>query len=462
MNTIYSEFKNDKTLYPTFGEVLNEIAKILESKPTYTNDSSHPDYRLAANLDRLVKDGGTDFTLFKPIIEKVMTIPFSEKEGDFQGYVEKYSIFLWEMYLTLLKKISFDGFNRRQTVPYLIEYWACRYMFTFIVSRQHSYRKKISGLNLFESEYPIATVFNWLEKKYPMFSEFTSSYGGETSLDRKLHRDKEWKWKNGKHIPSNDGLWAKNGLLTKFYAEMDIPDEDIAIINESVFFAKVLQHFLKATKELKTYENLRKISTGTFNFKVEPHTLLKQYLNKSEEEIMGKVFDYLKTLDEIRSRMRNAVASDQKEKEAIHELIIFAEREIGQLGVYNPNWWHISRLHGMWHVVFNNDLESAIPFYIQAVKGVVYSGDRSNTKKYIREALSVSCKAYLNGIKRCNEGNVKSIAKRLKSQAITLNVYYPWSHNENDLSEEEMKIHCLFCQFVETGGGSYFSMSPRS
>ncbi len=283
----------------------------------------------------------------------------------------------------------------------------------------------------------------WLVKKYPKFALFKEHNNEKYFLDQKSQRDKEWKWKNGRHIPEHESLWGNNGMLTSFYAENEVNDEDRAVINESVFFATILQRFQKKTSSFAAFENLKKMSRNEYKF-LPDYALLKQNLQYSEAEVMQKVEKYLLACDELRTRLVNSRNRFVVDKDQTHDLILFAEREIERLQGYNLDWWNISRFHGMWYVVFGRNYDKAIPYYMEAVKGVVYSGDNVRTRKIIREALVVCCTAYSDGIRKIEGKNIISFLKRLKQQAIVLGHYLKFEDPGKEFTEVEIELWINF------------------
>ncbi len=426
------KFKQHATIYPTVGEVLNEISKILGTKPAYKQDE-----QFARNLNKLAIEGDFDHTLLEYMLDKIFKIPFLTDISDFGHTLKKYGENLIIYYIGMLRKISLDGFSRNESIPWLVEHHACYRFVMFIEACQKHYKPDVVNLDLFESEYPLRTVWVWLENEYPQFVRFKKQYGCSNSLEIKLQRDKVWKWKNGENIPDNETLWGKHGLLTQFYKKQKIHHYEIALINESVFFAKILQHFLKNTSSFNTFDNLQKMSRNQYIHQPD-YSILKQYLKYSEIEAIGKAETYLVAVDDLRKRLINAKIICRSEKDDIHEIIMLAEREIDRLEGYNPHWWHISRFHGMWYLLFTEDFEKAIPHYKEAVRGVVYSGDNLRTQKILKEALTSCCTAYLEGIKTVDGKTLRPFLTKLKNQAIALGGYEDCVSEAKKISDTEI------------------------
>ncbi|MFT5700888.1 MAG: hypothetical protein ACI8ZB_003773 [Desulforhopalus sp.] len=424
--------KKHTTLYPTFGEILNEISHILGTKPAYKQNE-----QFTRNLNKLANEGDFDYTLLNEMLDKIFKSPFPTDFSDFNHTLRTYGGNLIDYYIGILREIPLDGFSRKESIPWLVEHHACIRLVKFIEACQKNYKPLVANLDLFESEYPLRTVWIWIENEFPQFVEFQKQYGGNTSLERKLQRDKEWKWKNGKHIPDNETLWGKHGLLTQFYEKKNINHYGISLVNETVFFAKFLQQFLKNTSSFNTFENLQKMSRNQYIHQSD-YSILKQYLPHSENEVIGEAETYLCAVDDLRKRLINAEIICRSEKDDIHEIIMLAEREVDRLEGYNPHCWHISRFHGMWYVLFMEDLEKAIPHYKEAVRGVVYSGDNLRTQKILKEALTLCCTAYLEGIKTVEEKTLRPFLTKLKNQAIALGGYEDCVSEGKKISDNEI------------------------
>lgn len=405
------------TLYPTLGEVLNEIGKVLGTKPPYKENET-----FARKLDKLAKEGDFDYSLIDEMIDKIFQVPFPLDYSDLDHTLKAYGRNLIEYYVGMMKEIPLDGFSRRESIPWLVEHHACFRFVKFIEACQVHYKVRVADLDYFENEYPLRTVWNWLERQYPQFVDFRKNYGSGDPTQKKMQLDKEWKWKNGKHIPDNETLWGKNGLLTKFYEEKNIIPFEVGLINECVFFAKILQQFLKNTSKFNTFTRLHKISRNRYIVQPE-YTILKQYLPYSEKEVMDHSFPYLSAVEDLRMRLINAEVICRSEQDEIHKIILNAEDDIEEIADYRPNWWHISRFHGMWYVLFTEDIESAVLHYMDAVRGIAYSGDHVRTKKIFKEALVLCCTAYLGGTRKVNGITLLPFLSNLKNQAIVFGAY---------------------------------------
>jgi hypothetical protein len=417
--------KQHITLYPTVGEVLNEISKILGTKPAYKQDE-----QFARNLNKLAIEGDFDYTLFEDMLDKIFKVPFFTDISDFGYTLRKYGENLLDYYIGILREIPLDGFSRKESIPWLVEHHACYRFVKFVEACQKHYKPLVVNLDLFESEYPLRTVWVWLENECPQFVQFKKQFDGP-------QRDNESKWKHGKHIPDNETFWGKNGLLTLFYKEKNILPHEIALINESVFLAKILQQFLKNTSLFNTFDNLQKMSRNQY-IHLSDYFILKQYLQYSEKEAIGKAETYLGEVDDLRKRLINAKIICRSEKDDIHEIIMLAEREIEKLTGYNPHWWHISRFHGLWYVLFKGDFEKAIPYYKEAVRGVVYSGDNLRTQKILKETLTLCCTAYLEGIQKVDGKTLLPFLTKLKNQAIALGGYEDCVSEGKKISDTEI------------------------
>jgi hypothetical protein len=156
------------------------------------------------------------------------------------------------------------------------------------------------------------------------------------------------------------------------------------------------------------------------------------------ERIFEQMKSYFCCLEELRELLVNKRTRDKGDKEKTLCLLEKAEQEQEGKAQHNPNWWHLSRFHGRWHE-FNGETEKAIISYIEAVDGFLYSGGK-HARIALREALTLSCSAYLNGMKKVGSTNLKSYIKRLKAQGRLFGFYPPWEFDEEDVPVEEMKI----------------------
>ena len=426
-----------QTVYPTLGEFIRVIAGVLDSKPNETNDSSDPTYRMAKNLDRLADEGDFDYTMIEPLLEYVFKAHF-EPHPAFEAHLKWFGETIYKRYIELIKKVSLAGFGRDQSLPWLINYYATDSMFSFVVQRQELYLSELDGYNIFISDKPVASTLKWMEQKYPHFKEFKKNFGFQKRESTKIKSAKDTyrDWISGKATPRSLSIWGSEGILTKFFEKNSIDYGDRNIINETMYFSKALQNFYKMSENYNSREIL--ISICTQKFQPEPdYIYLKRCLHTSEKKIMEEMMPFLecyrKLLDSLVNRT-NTITDPQEMLVIIRK----AESEIEEKKEFNPNWWEISRFRGMWYV-FNRQYETAIPHYIDAVNGALYSGTE-NARKILREAVTLCCQAYEEGLRKVDSKNLKSIIKRFKSQGSALGFYHPWKLEEKGVPEKEIQL----------------------
>jgi len=426
-----------QTAYPTLGEFIRAIAGVLDSKPNETNDSSDPAYRMAKNLDRLADEGDFDYTMIEPLLEHVFKAPF-EPHPAFEEYLKWFGNITYKRYIELIKNVSLAGFGRDQSLPWLIDYYATHSIFEFVVQRQELYLSELDGYNIFISDKPVTSTLNWMEQKYPNFKEFKKTFGfpKTKSIQIKIAKDTYRDWISGKVTPRSLSLWGEDGLLTKFFSNYSIDYGDQNIINEAFYFSKALQNFYKISENYNSREIL--ISICKQEFRPQPDfEYLKKFLHIPEEKIIEKMELFFKCYLDLQDSLVNRVntITDSQEMLAIIEK---AEFEIEKKKEFNPSWWEISRFRGMWNV-FNRQYEAAIPHYVDAVDGALYSGTE-NARKILREAVALCCQAYEEGLRKVDSKNLKSIIKRLKSQGSALGFYHPWKLEAKGVPEKEIQL----------------------
>lgn len=427
-----------ETPYPTLGELLREIASILDTRPEDVKESNHPHYRMAPNLDRLASEGDFDYTLISKLIEVVFKPPF-EAHPSFLSYSKSFGESLINFYTDLIKKCSVAGFNRNQTLPWLINIYAPFFVFEFITGRQNIYLEELNGHNIFVSDRPFSAALHWLEDICPEFRDFKKTFGHrQHSTDQiKNSKDRYRKWLEGKDLPNATSLWGDDGDLIRFYSRYEISYGMRNIINEMLFFSKALQDIYDKTKNYEFRKTLIAICKGTFC--PEPDSIyLLQGLDIEESVILNEIKPLMITNIEIMELLINSKETSQH-KDKLLSLIENAEKEIELKEKFNPNWWETSRYHGKWHAFNKKDFALAIPHYIDAVNGAMYSGSE-NTRIILREAVCICCKAYEDGVRKIEGKNLKSIIKRLKSQGSAFGFYPPWKFDEKDVPEQEIKF----------------------
>ncbi|GEM_PF-5866504 len=220
-----------QTAYPTLGEFIRAIAGVLDSKPKETNDSNDPLYRMAKNLDRLADEGDFDYTMIGPLMELVFKAPF-KPDPAFKEYLKWFGEKTYTGYIELIKKVSLAGFNRNQSLPWLINYYATHFMFEFIFQRQKNYFSELGKYNIFISDRPVAATLKWVENKYPEFTEFVNDFviSNKNMKVRtksiKAAKDKYRDYSSGKVNPRPSSFWGEKGMMDKFYAEYSIDNGD--------------------------------------------------------------------------------------------------------------------------------------------------------------------------------------------------------------------------------------------
>ncbi len=434
-----------QTAYPTIGECIRAIASVFESKPKETNDSYDPLYRKAKELDRLAYKGDFDYTLIESLLKIVFTPPF-RPHPSFGEYLKWYGNSLYNRYIELIKTVPLAGFNRDQSLPWLLEYYATISMFEFIVRRQEIYLHELDGYNIFVSDMPVGSTLKWMEQKYPDFKEFIKTFGfpKRKSIQIKSAKDSYRDWISGKVTPRSLSLWGTEGVLTKFFENYSIDYGNQNIINETTYFSKALQNFYTMTMNYNTKETLVCICNQEFRPKPDSE-YLKQYLQIPEEKIVEELKPFFMYYLDLQDSLVNRINNITDPQEML-QLIEKAESEIKEKKKFNPNWWEISRFRGMWYV-FNKQYELAIPHYIDAINGTLYSGSHL-AKKTLREAVALCCKAYVEGIRKVDSKNLKSIIKRLKSQGNALGFYFPLNFDKKKVSGEEIQfITSYFWQY---------------
>lgn len=437
-----------ETAYPTLGEFLRGVSIILESKPIETNDITNPLYRMARNLDRLADDGDFDYTIIKPLLDIVLKLPFTD-HPELQGHLNLFGQSLYEKYIDLIKNFSLAGFNRKQSLPWLINYYAADWLSEFIIQRQVLYMKKLNQYNIFESEKPISSSFKWLEKEFPKFKLFLEKLGTDSAKKErrnipkviKSKKDKYRKWINGNDCPRSSSLWSEDGILTLFFKESSISQEDQNIINETFYFSKILHNFYTNTKAYNSESIIRAISRKEFQPKADT-LYLRENLKYSMETIELKSGRFIQIYLDILASLVNRTTPITNKMEIL-KLINQAEIEAQKIKNYSPFWWEISRFKGMWHVFNNKDFDKAIPHYVDAVNGSLYSGSK-NSKKVLREAICLCSTAYQKGLRKSDNKNLKSIIKRLKNQGMALGFHHPWICTEKDITELEIKFSSAY------------------
>jgi|GEM_PF-4419723 len=192
------------------------------------------------------------------------------------------------------------------------------------------------------------------------------------------------------------------------------------------------------TENYDTRVNLIKICNQLFQPQ-DDYAYLKKLLPASEEKIVEEMKPYLGLCLDILNSLVNRTNTITDPQEIL-QLIEKTESEIKEKKDYNPNWWEVSRFRGMWYVFNNKQYESAIPHYIDAVNGALYSG-AENSRRILREAAALCCTAYEVGIRRVDNKNLKSIIKRFKSQGSALGLYPGWTLEDKDVPEQEIQLN---------------------
>jgi hypothetical protein len=429
-----------QTLYPTIGEVLNEAAAMFGSKPEYTDKVGSPSYQSARKINKLKGYGAfkIDYSSIGDSINVVFAAPFSSENDVFSDFLTECGHAIIGQYIQMIREYPLDGFTRKESIPWLVENHVCKFICDAISSIARAHADKWSGLDLFIDAFPMRNAFAWLEKTFPCFEEFKNSYGVMDEDDWyaiKIVRDKVWKWKAGKVIPGNSGLWGDAGVLQLFSEQFGIDKKDRIVINEVFFIARALQVFFRKTKHLKTLENLQLMSAN--KYRIVPEAVLLKSLHGNADEAMDQALPYLRCIEELRSLLVNQGKREAGDNEKISELLLRAQQMTEGNPQYSPNWWELYRLRGRWHE-FNSETEKAILSYKEALDGYLYSGS-PHAKKAFREALTLCCKAYLEG-RRVNSMTLKPYLKRLKAQGRLFDFYPPWQLDEEDISKEEAGI----------------------
>lgn len=131
-----------QNLYPTIGVVLNEVAALFYSKPPYTDNANHPDYRAARRIDGLSGYGAfkLDYSTINQSIDRVFTAPFSSHESDFSIFLRNCGHAIIGQYIHMIREYPLDGFDRDQIIPWLVENHVCKFICDAIgsVKRAHS------------------------------------------------------------------------------------------------------------------------------------------------------------------------------------------------------------------------------------------------------------------------------------------------------------------------------------
>ncbi|NLX25977.1 MAG: hypothetical protein GXY61_08485 [Lentisphaerae bacterium] len=321
----------NKTPYPTLPELLREAGKILETTPSNRY------------LDEMIAKGYCDYDQFKKNQQVVFSAWKRGKKPESESLdrrIRDFGDLLLREYMAFIKEPSVAGFDRRQTIPMLLEV----FLAPRLIEVLRSWMQDFLGIEvgcLLMHDHPVGFAFEWLAFKYP---QAWKDYEESRYKDYAGRDDNLVGWKNGDHIPKFVNLL---GLLDDFIKKAGIDEQEALLVRELFFVARTLAALLKVTESYRFHAMVRE---RLFNSErvVDPIERLQARYPGNLHSVMKQVGPLYRLNDEISKRLFSNPNRSENEAESIDEQLVRAETLCDQLKGVNAMWWRTTRLRAVW------------------------------------------------------------------------------------------------------------------
>lgn len=345
-----------KTPYPKLPELLREAGKIFETTP----DNRY--------LDEMIADGKCDYTQFK-LNQKIIFGAW--KRGDkpesqsLDRKIRDFGDLLLREYIAFINGPSVAGFDRRQTVPMLLEVFLAPRLIDFLRPWLRDCTE-MELVHLLAHDHPVAFAFEWIQFKYPQaWTDYEAArYQVYAGRDDTLVG-----WKNGDHVPKFSNLL---GLLDDFIKRAELGEKDALQIRELFYVARTLAALFKVTS---SYDFHAMVRDRLFNSErvIDPIQRLQAHCEGNLYSVMKQVEPLCLLNNEISKRLLFCEDRSAKAALDIDEQLVKAESLCVDLESLNVMWWRTVRLRAAWFVC-SGRIEEARKKYRRLFDFVFYVG----------------------------------------------------------------------------------------